>query len=119
MKAIVKRPADLTAGPPTPGMQRLEAFAADDRWIGRAGSEPGVVSGWHHHGRHDTYFYVLAGGARLEFEDGEVLEVGAGNFAHVPAGVIHREGTLGDATFEAVVVRIGSGPQVFEVNDPG
>jgi len=43
---------------------------------------------------------------------------GAGDFAHLPAGVIHCEGTPGEDPLEAVVVRIGSGPQVFAVPDP-
>ena len=116
--ARVRRPADLVAGPATPGVERLEAFADEGRWVGFTRTEPGVVSGWHHHGEHDTYFYVLSGAARIELADGQTVDVGAGDFAHLPAGVVHREGTPGEAPMEAVVVRIGSGPQVFAVPDP-
>ena len=113
-----RRRADLTPGPPTPGMVRLAAYAADDRWIGHVSSEPGVVSGWHHHGEHDTYFYVVSGGTHIELEGGRTFDVLAGDFAHIPAGTVHREGTLGDLTLEAIVIRMGTGPQVFEVPDP-
>lgn len=112
------RPEDLAPGPVTPGMVRLEAFAGDDRWIGHVRSEPGVFSGWHHHGDHDTYFYVLAGLCRIELGGGESFDVHAGDFAHIPAGTVHREGPQGDDTLEAIVVRCGSGPQVFDADDP-
>jgi quercetin dioxygenase-like cupin family protein len=117
-EARVIRPGDLATGPPTPGVQRLEAFAGEDRWIGRATSEPGVTSGWHHHGQHETYFYVLAGATRVDIQGGQPFEVRAGDFAYVPAGVVHRETSIGEMTLDAVVVRIGSGPQVFPVDDP-
>ncbi len=84
--ARVIRPTDLVAGPATPGVERLEAFADEGRWVGFTRTEPGVVSGWHHHGGHDTYLYVLSGAARIELADGQTVEVGAGDFAHLPAG---------------------------------
>lgn len=117
-EARVLRPGELAPGPATLGMERWEAFAADDRWVGRATSESGVTSGWHHHGLHDTYFYVLAGRTRIDLQDGEGFEVNAGDFAHIPAGTIHRESSTGEVTLDAVIVRIGSGPQVFPVDDP-
>ena len=118
MGASVKHPDDLIPGAPTPGMKRLEAFSAEDRWVGRVWGEPGVLSGWHHHGEHDTYFYVLSGRARIEMEGGEFIEVGQGDFAQIAAGTIHREGASGDNPLEVVLMRIGRGPQVFPVEDP-
>lgn len=118
MRAQVKRPVDLTLGPPTPGMERHEAFAADDRWVGHVRGEPGVLSGWHHHGDHDTYFYVLSGRARIEMEGGESIVVEPGDFCHIAARTVHREGASADGPLEVVLVRIGSGPQVFPVDDP-
>lgn len=110
--------SDLTPGPATPGMTRLAAYAGDDRWIGEVSSDPGVISGWHHHGEHQTYFYVIAGGTLIELGGGEQFEVLAGEFAHIPAGTVHRESTLGDARLTAIVIRMGSGPQVFDAADP-
>ncbi len=116
------RPAERTvaAGPVTPGMVREVAFAGDDRWVGFVRSEAGVRSGWHHHGETDTYFYVLRGTIELEFGPGgrERLRVEAGDFAHVPRGVIHREGTTAEEPGELALVRIGSGPPVVNVEGP-
>jgi uncharacterized RmlC-like cupin family protein len=110
----------VAAGPATPGMVREEAFAGDDRWVGIVRTEPGVWSGWHHHGETDTYFYVLRGVIELEFGPGgrERLRVGAGDYAHVPRGVIHREGTTPDEPAEAALVRIGAGAPVVNVEGP-
>ena len=115
----VIHPDELIGGPVTPGMERLEAFAAPDRWIGRVTSASGLTSGWHYHGQHASYFYVVAGSTRLEFADGNMLQVGVGDFAHVPARAVHRESSTGPDTLEVILVRIGSGPQVVEVPDPG
>jgi mannose-6-phosphate isomerase-like protein (cupin superfamily) len=114
----VVRPADLVSGPPTPGVDRRTAFEDNERWIGYSRAEPGVLSGWHHHGAYDSYFYVIGGTALIELADGEQLRVRPGDFALLTAGKVHREGTEGDVALEAVVIRIGSGQQVFPVDDP-
>lgn len=112
------RPEDLTPGPVTPGMTRMQAYATDDRWIGHVRSEPGVLSGWHHHAGHDTYFYVLAGGCHIDLEGGRTFEVHTGDFAHIPPGTVHREGPIGDTALEAIVIRFGTGPQSVDVPEP-
>jgi uncharacterized RmlC-like cupin family protein len=121
-RAQVVRPEDRTeaGGPATPGMTREQAFGAEDRWVGYVRTEPGVKSGWHHHGEMDTYLYVLRGSLELEFGPGgrERMTPRAGEFAHVPAGLIHREGTGPDEAGEAVVVRIGRGQPVVNVEGP-
>lgn len=102
----------------TPGIHREEAFAGLDRWIGLVRTTPGEWSGWHHHASHDTYFYVLSGVLEFEFgRDGSTIQVGAGDFAHVPTHLVHRERTPGEPV-EAVVVRFGSGPAVVNVAGP-
>ena len=110
----------VAAGPPTPGMERFEGYVADDRWIGYVTTEPGVRSGWHHHGEMDTYVYVVRGTVELESGPGggDVATARAGDFAHIPAGAVHREGTPGDESAEAVIVRIGRGQPVFNVEGP-
>ncbi len=110
---------DEVPGQQTPGIRRRQAFAGEDRWVGHVETQPGEWSGWHHHGETDTYMYVLAGG--LEFEFGPSRErvlVGRGDFAFVPAGVIHRERTTPGGPGEIVLVRIGPGPAVVNVDDP-
>jgi mannose-6-phosphate isomerase-like protein (cupin superfamily) len=120
-RPVVISPSDLVEPPEqqTPGIRRQQAFIADDRWIGYIRTTPGTWSGWHHHGETDTYFYVLRGGLEFELEaSGEKLSVGPGDFAHMPAGVVHRERTAPGEGGEAILVRIGRGPAVVNVDGP-
>ena len=103
----------------TPGIRRRQAFAGEDRWVGHVETRPGEWSGWHHHGETDTYMYVLSGGLEFEFgADRERVLVGPGDFALMPAGVIHRERTTPGGPGELVLVRLGPGPAVVNVDDP-
>jgi mannose-6-phosphate isomerase-like protein (cupin superfamily) len=117
-RAGALRPDQLEPGPVTPGMVRLQAYAGEDRWIGHVTSDAGVLSGWHHHGEHDTYFYVLSGVVRIELEDHSIFDVRAGDFATIPAHTVHREGPQGGQPMAAIVIRMGTGPQAFDVPDP-
>lgn len=110
-------PSDLAPGQPTPGIRRLEAFAAEGTWVGRAHTAPEVVSGWHHHGDHETFLYVVSGRFRLEIADG-VLEGGPGSFFHIPARVVHREANPSAEEAEVVLFRSGSGSVVVNVEGP-
>jgi quercetin dioxygenase-like cupin family protein len=62
---------------------------------------------------------VLSGEGRLESglggADAEVA--GPGDFLFIPKQAIHREGS-GGAGFEAIAVRVGSGPILFNVDGP-
>jgi uncharacterized RmlC-like cupin family protein len=118
---VVVSPAGLAEPPEqqTPSIRRRQAFADDDRWVGCITTTPGDWSGWHHHGETDTYPYVLRG--ELEFEhgtDGVTLGFGPGDFAHMPRHVVHRERTRPGDPGEAVLVRIGRGPTVVNVEGP-
>ena len=114
------RSADLTPGPATPGMERFEAFADDSLWMGDVQAAPGSVSGWHHHGEHNTVGRVLSGTLRFEFGSGgnESVEVGPGDYFVVPPGVVHREGNPGADDGLVVLVRHGTGPTVVNVDGP-
>jgi uncharacterized RmlC-like cupin family protein len=118
---IVRRAADsATERLGTSGMSRFEAFDDGDRWVGYTTTVPGVMSGWHHHGEHETYFYMVKGTIDLEYgPDGqERVTASAGDFVCVPAGTVHREGTPAGEPGEAVVVRVGQGPTVVNVDAP-
>lgn len=120
-RPVAISPSDLAEPPEqqTPAIRRQQAFVGDDRWVGYVRTTPGAWSGWHHHGDTDTYLYVLLG--QLEFEYGaehESLRFGAGDFAHMPANVVHRERTLPGEAAEVVLVRIGRGPTVVNVDGP-
>jgi uncharacterized RmlC-like cupin family protein len=115
----VIRAADLEPADPTPGMARSRAFEAGLLWAGQVVTEPGAVSGWHHHDVNDTSIYVVEGVLRLEFEgyDG-YLDAGPGDFVHVPAHTVHRESNPTDAPSRAVLARAGGGVPTVNVDAP-
>lgn len=110
----------LVEDPPVPGVRREMALAEAGHWAGLVTTDPGRDTGWHHHGDYDTFVYLVSGRARIEFGRGgrQALEGGAGGFAFVPKGVIHREINPGDRPNEAVVIRVGTGVPVVPVDGP-
>ncbi len=104
----------------TPGMEREEAFAGDDVWIGTVRTQPGVATGWHHHNAYESFIYVLEGRARMEFGPGgrEVAICEPGDLIRVPPGVIHREITEGTEPVAAVLFRVGSGEVTTNTDGP-
>ena len=116
---IVVRSGDRTAPPElqTPALHREQAFAEEGRWIGHVRTNPGEWSGWHHHAANDTYFYILRGELQIESADGDLVQAGTGDFVLVPNTTIHRERTPGQSV-EAVVMRLGTGPTVVNVDRP-
>jgi uncharacterized RmlC-like cupin family protein len=119
--SVVRSIDRMRAQGQTPGMVREEAFASDGVWAGTVTTEPGMVTGWHHHGGYDSYIYVLSGTLRIEFGPGGGLAVEAAphDFVSIPQGAIHREGSeRGSAGVEAVIFRVGSGVPVVNVEGP-
>jgi len=116
----VVTPADRTQGPPTPGMDRQQAFASQGMWAGFVRTDAGMVSGWHHHGDYESVIYVLTGALRMESGPGgqDVVEAHAGDFVRVPRGVVHREGNPAAQPADIVVVRAGRGESTFNVAGP-
>lgn len=115
----VIKATELLAGDPTPGMLRQRAFEVPILWAGQVVTEPGAVSGWHHHERNQSSLYVVRGVLRLEFEgyDGFV-DAHAGDFVHVPAWTVHREGNPTDEPSLAVIARAGGGVPTVNVDAP-
>lgn len=113
-------PSRRVEADPTPGIVREQAIAVEGLWAGLARTAPGVTSGWHHHGDHDTSIYVVSGALRMESGPGGsmVVEAEPGDFLHVPKGAIHREGNPTDAESHLVVVRAGTGPTTVNVDGP-
>jgi uncharacterized RmlC-like cupin family protein len=114
------RPADREAADPTPGMTREQAIAVDGMWSGYVTTDPHMLSGWHHHGAHETAIYVVDGALRMESgpSGADVIEAGPGDFLRVPPGVVHREGNPGDTPAHVVVTRAGRGPVTVNVDGP-
>ena len=111
--------AELVPADPTPGMTRAQAFELPLLWAGQVETEPGAVSGWHHHERNESSLYVVRGVLRLEFEgfDGH-LDAGPGDFVHVPAWTVHRESNPTAEPSLAVIARVGGGIPTVNVEGP-
>lgn len=105
---------------PTPGMRREQAFQDERCWVGLATTEPGQVSGWHHHGEFDTFFYCISGRVRVEHgpRGTEAVEAGPGDFGRIPRGIVHRESNPAGEETVAVVFRMGTVVPVVNVEGP-
>ena len=116
----VVRPEDRTEGQPTSGMRREEAVSTDRSWAGYVTTEAGMVSGWHHHGDHESHIYVVSGALRMESGPGgrDVVEAQPGDFVFVPPHTVHREGNPTSQDSTIIVVRAGRGEAVFNVEGP-
>jgi len=102
---------------PTAGMTRHHAITADGLTSGTVSVGPGVMSGWHHHGTHETSIYVLRGTLHMEFAGG-AFDAREGDFIHVPAGAAHRESNPGSEPNLAVFSRAGTGTVTVNVEGP-
>jgi uncharacterized RmlC-like cupin family protein len=116
----VVSPRDRKPGPPTPGMDRQQAFFTDIMWAGIVRTDPGMASGWHHHGEYDTVVYILTGSLKMESgpNGADIVEAGPGDFVMVPKGVVHRESNPSVEHADIVVFRAGSGDSTFNVKGP-
>jgi uncharacterized RmlC-like cupin family protein len=117
----VVTPDERTAGPPTPGMDRQQAFASDDLWAGFVRTESGMVSAWHHHGDYESVIYVLTGTLELEFgpDGASVVEARPGDFVRVPRRAVHRERNPSAEPADIIVVRTGRGESIYNFAGPG
>jgi uncharacterized RmlC-like cupin family protein len=116
----VRTPPERVPGPATPGIDRQQAFATDGLWSGFARTDTGMVSGWHHHGEHETVIYVLTGALKMEFgpNGSHTVEAGPGDFVYVPKGAVHRESNPSAEPADLIVVRAGAGESTFNVDGP-
>lgn len=117
---LVVTPADRKPGPVTPGMDRQQAFVTEGTWSGLVRTEPGMMSGWHHHGEYESVIYVLSGALKMESGPNgtTTAEAGPGDFVYVPKGAVHRESNPSTETADVIVVRAGVGESIFNVDGP-
>jgi uncharacterized RmlC-like cupin family protein len=118
--ARIVRSGDRVETDPTPGMIRERAIDTEGLWAGLVRTAPGMTSGWHHHGDYETSIYVSQGTLRMESGPGggQVITAVAGDFVHVPARAVHREGNESEVESHLVVVRAGHGPPTINVDGP-
>ena len=114
---LIKKDALKPDENPTAGMTRQHAITADGLTSGTVSVGPGVMSGWHHHGTHETSIYVRKGTLHMEFAGG-AFDAREGDFIHVPAGAVHRESNPGSEPNLAVFSRAGSGAVTLNVEGP-
>ncbi len=109
----------LSATPASPGITRHLAFKGEDYMVVRSRTDPGVVSGWHHHADYEVYGYVASGSIRFETDTGkeDAASLGPGDFFHVPAHTVHREINPSSDEAEIILFLRGSGPLVVNVDD--
>ena len=109
---------ELKKGESTPGIFREKAFQSSNVLVSRTRLERGAVSGWHHHGTHELYGFLVSGQLRLEYgpKGADAAVVGPGDFFHVPPGLVHRD-VNPDRAHDLVIVNIlvGSGVPVVNV----
>jgi uncharacterized RmlC-like cupin family protein len=101
-------------------MSRQVGLDVEGMWSGTVDTEPGAVSGWHHHGAHETTLYIVRGRMRLESgpDGAHTVEAQPGDFLHVPAYAVHRESNPGTDPSHAVIVRCGAGVPTVNVDGP-
>ena len=118
--ALVRRAERRPAAGLPPGSSGEEAFTDPGAWVGFIDLPPGAVSGWHHHGRWDSYACVLSGVLRWEFGEhgAEAIEVAAGDTGRMPAQVVHRDVSAGDEPLSMILFRAGEGELTFSVDGP-
>ena len=119
-RPIVVHPDEGVPAPATPGMERRELFSGPGTWAGWLRTDAGVAGGWHHHGEYDSYIYVLRGTLTIDYGPGgaESVRATAGDLIYNPARLVHRETTSPDGDAEAFLVRVGTGPQLVNVDGP-
>lgn len=112
-----------TDGPNTPGQPRKTAFETDGLWAGvTTVIAKETTSQWHHHADHDSVMYILDGKIRVDWgvKGEKSLVMGPGDFAFFRRGVIHCAQLVdGSEACRFVVVRIGQGETVVNVDGPG
>src|SRR3989475_12019816 len=86
---------DLKKGESTPGISREKAFESSNALVSRTRLERGAVSGWHHHGTHELYGFLVSGQLRLEYgpKGADAAVVGPRGFLHTPPGPASRGGS--------------------------
>lgn len=120
IRKVSKDQREVSTGDATGGIVRETAVSGEGIWLGLVRAAPSGPSGWHHHGDYDTYFYVERGKMRMEYGPGGSRSVEAvpGDFVHVPKAVVHREFNPTEEEVTVILVRVGSGPPVVNVDGP-
>src|SRR5436853_7844691 len=97
------------------------SFESQTTIVSQSQIDPGVVSGWHHHGTRHLYGFIVSGRLQLEYflRRQEIADLNVGDFFHSPAGLVHRDlNPNKDRELVVVNILVGSGPAVINVDSP-
>jgi len=117
----IARSNQLGTGYSTDGIIRKKAFESENAIVSRSQVAPGIVSGWHHHGTHHLYGYIVSGELQIEYvaEGQEIADLNPGDFFHVPPHLVHRDiNPNKNRKLLVVNILVGSGPAVVNVDSP-
>jgi uncharacterized RmlC-like cupin family protein len=117
----IARSAELEAGYSTEGIIRKKAFESENIVFSQSQVLPGVVSGWHHHGTHHLYGYIVSGRLQLEYgiKGEKKADLNPGDLFHVPPNLVHRDINPNiDRDLFVVNILVGTGPAVINVDSP-
>ena len=120
MISVVKQ-NELSEAPSTPSIIREFAYRGEGILVIRSKTQPGIVSGWHHHGDYHVYGFMASGSIKFEFGPGgrDFVEVGPGGFFHVFPNTVHRDINPSDEEGQIVILfLIGKGDVVINVEGP-
>lgn len=100
----------------TSNLPRKTGVDAKTLWMGKVTGAPAKDSGAHHHGEAETGGYILSGHTKILFGEGfkEYVDLGPGDFVHVPPYVPHIERNLSET--EPVVFITTRNPGNIVVN---
>lgn len=113
-------PADFETLTTTPACKRERVLETNDVLLVRTEIDGDGTSDWHEHGEREAYGVVLEGRTRIEYgpDGSEAVEAAAGEFFHVPAGVVHRNVNPGNADLVLAVGVVGSSNPWITVGGP-
>jgi quercetin dioxygenase-like cupin family protein len=116
----VAGPGDLTPTSPLAGLTREMPFtdAAVQQVKGHADGR--IASDWHHHGDNDVFGHVVRGEGYVAYGPGDDERelASAGDFFHVPAGLVHRDVNPTDDEQDYYLWLTGSEPRTVPVDGP-
>lgn len=116
----VARNSDLSEAMSSDKLTRRLKDVDDLVTVAETHTAPEGSLGWHDHGEHTAYVYVLQGQLRIEWGPGgrENTDLGAGDFYVISPNTIHREANPGSEEQVVLGFFVGSGPTTFNVDGP-
>ncbi|WP_435335877.1 cupin domain-containing protein [Haloarchaeobius sp. TZWWS8] len=116
----VAHTGDLTPTGNLANLTRLTPFPDAPVQQIRGHAEGRIESSWHHHGDNDVFGYVIDGEGYVEWGHGddERRLARAGEFFHIPAGLVHRDVNPSDDEQDYLLWLTGSEPRVVHVPAP-